>query len=106
MQGKVEDDRKLLSTYGPKLNEVLQGRAGKAIQAEKEKGASFQTKYLLSNPKAVKTSSGLIYNEIIAGVGAQPTLASKVKVVYKGIYRFIYFAEVFISIFRSIIMEL
>jgi FKBP-type peptidyl-prolyl cis-trans isomerase FkpA/FKBP-type peptidyl-prolyl cis-trans isomerase FklB len=84
MQDNVADDKTLLMTYGPKLNEILNGRATQALDVEKKKGESFATKYLLSNPKAVKTSSGLIFNEIIAGVGAQATAASTVLVHYHG----------------------
>lgn len=71
MNDKVENDQQLLVTYGPKLNEILQSRAMGAVTEEKKKGAEYVTKYLLSNPKAVQTSSGLIYNEIIAGAGTQ-----------------------------------
>ena len=74
----------MLTTYGPKLNEVLQGRAGKAIETEKKKGFEFITKYLLGNPKAVKTPSGLIYTETFAGIGGQPDAKSTVTVHYHG----------------------
>jgi FKBP-type peptidyl-prolyl cis-trans isomerase FklB len=47
-------------------------------------GEEFLTKYLLSNPRAVRTASGLIFDEIIAGVGAQPNAASTVQVHYHG----------------------
>lgn len=84
MTNNISNDMEVLQTYGPKLNDLLTGRAQKAIVEEKKNGESFQVKYLLSNPKAVKTSSGLIYNEIIAGVGAQATIASTVNVHYHG----------------------
>ena len=71
MSGSVEDEKTLLMKYGPALNEMLQSRAMKAVNEEKKKGEEYITKYLLSNPKAVKTSSGLIYNEILAGIGEQ-----------------------------------
>ena len=47
-------------------------------------GLNFVVKYLLSNLRAIKTPSGMIYNEIIAGIGAQPTLSSTVTVHYHG----------------------
>jgi FKBP-type peptidyl-prolyl cis-trans isomerase FkpA len=84
MLGKVEDERSILVAHGPKLNEILQGRAMDAVKAEKKKGEEFLVKYLLSNPRAVKTPSGMIYNEILAGTGAQATLASTVLVHYHG----------------------
>eukprot|EP01041_Mallomonas_annulata_P001082 gene1081-2112_t len=84
LQDQVADEVGVLSKYGPQLNEILGSRAAKAINAEKEKGAKFLTTYLLSNPKAVQTKSGLIFNEIIAGIGAQATLASTVLVHYHG----------------------
>ena len=36
MTSKVEDETALLSANGPKLNEILSGRAAKAVDAEKE----------------------------------------------------------------------
>lgn len=84
MTDKVEDDRALLMTYGTKLNEILQERARGAVSAEKKKGEDYLVKYLLGNPRAVKTNSGMIYSEVIAGIGAQPTAASTVTVHYHG----------------------
>lgn len=84
LMNAVEDDQALLIKYGPKLNELLNNRAKAMIDDEKKKGKEFLTKYLLSNPKAVQTPSGLVYNEIIAGIGAQATLDSTVLVHYHG----------------------
>lgn len=84
IKDEITDEVSVLSTYGPKLNEILQERSNKVITEEKKKGASFLTKYLLSNTRAVQTPSGLIFNEIIAGVGAQATAASTVLVHYHG----------------------
>jgi FKBP-type peptidyl-prolyl cis-trans isomerase FkpA len=81
---KSGDEQALLTTFGPKLNEIITERSNKQVNEEKKKGESFRTKYLLSNPRAQQTPSGLIYNEIIAGVGAQATLASTVNVHYHG----------------------
>lgn len=81
---KEEEERTLLTTQGQKLNEILGGRASRVLDAEKKKGEDFATSFLLRNPRAVRTSSGLIFNEIIAGVGAQPTIASTVNVHYHG----------------------
>ena len=80
----ADKEREILIEQGQKLNELLNGRASKLIDVEKKKGEDYVVKYLLSNPRAVRTSSGLIFNEIIAGVGAQPTEASTVDVHYHG----------------------
>lgn len=55
---KAGDEVKLLQEYGPKLNEILAVRAASVVQVEKQKGDDFRTKYLLSNPRAIQTSSG------------------------------------------------
>lgn len=80
----ADDEKTLLMTHGPKLNEILNGRADKALNAEKKKGEDFIVKYLLGNPRAIKTPSGLVFSEIIAGVGPQATLSSTVNVHYHG----------------------
>lgn len=84
MKDAVANDREILMTYGPKINEILNARVKLQIEAEKAKGKDFAVKYLLGAPKAVQTSSGLIYDEILAGVGAQPNLGSTVLVHYHG----------------------
>ena len=84
MTNKVVDDSQLLLKYGQKLNDILEGRSKKDLANEKEKGADFQVKYLLSNIRAVKTPSGLIVNEIFAGVGEQATSQSTCVVHYHG----------------------
>lgn len=84
MKDTIEDDKTLLMTYGPKINEILNARIKLQIDSEKKKGAEFLTKYLLGAPKAIQTSSGLIFDEILVGTGPQPTLASTVLVHYHG----------------------
>jgi FKBP-type peptidyl-prolyl cis-trans isomerase FkpA len=84
MTDKVVDDSTLLMTYGKQLNEILEQRSMKDLAAEKQRGTDFQVKYLLSNVRAQKTSSGLIINEIIAGVGAKATAQSTCVVHYHG----------------------
>lgn len=83
--GKAGDERELLQKYGPQLNEILQGRAGQATKAEKDRGAAYITKFLLSNAKAIKTPSGLVFLETgLVGTGPKPTPTSKVTVHYHG----------------------
>ena len=84
MTDKVVDDRELLMTYGKKLNEILEERAKAGITEEKKKGEDFLVKYLLGNLRATKTASGMLYNEVFAGIGEQATLASTVMVHYHG----------------------
>ena len=71
MLDKVEDDRALLIKYGPLVNDLLSSRAVAIGDKQKKKGEEFVTKYLLSNPKAIKTSSGLVFHEKLAGIGKQ-----------------------------------
>jgi FKBP-type peptidyl-prolyl cis-trans isomerase len=66
-----DEERDILLESGQKLQDILNERAFKAINEEKKQGTDFSTKYLLTNPQAVRTSSGLIYHEIIAGIGKQ-----------------------------------
>lgn len=71
IQNKVEDEKAVLTTYGPKLNELLQGRAHMAVDGEKRKGLEFIHKYLSENATAINTASGLVYHETVAGLGKQ-----------------------------------
>lgn len=84
MLNKVEDDRTLLTTYGPKLNEVLTARAQIVSEVAKQKGEDFRNDYLKAHPTAIKTESGLIFNETVVGTGEQALSTSTVKVHYHG----------------------
>ena len=84
MLGKVADERNVLQTYGPKLNEVLVARSNAAVEGNKKAGADFLENYLRSNPSAVRTESGLVFHEKQAGSGAKATAASTVQVHYHG----------------------
>lgn len=84
MLDKSGDERALLMKYGPQLNEILTARATKTITEEKQRGADFLNKYLLSNPKAIKMPSGLVFHDIIMGIGKQATSDSTVLVHYHG----------------------
>lgn len=81
MLDKVTNDDALLIEYGPKLNEILNNRA---IVAEKI-GEDFRNNYLKTNPNAIKTKSGLIYHETLAGTGKHALSTSSVKIHYNGI---------------------
>ena len=71
MTNKSGDERELLTTYGPKLNDILTGRANEKSNKQKELSASFINEYLAKNPSAKKTESGLIYHETVEGTGVQ-----------------------------------
>ena len=79
-----EDQNKLLADHGEGLSVEMTARMRanqeKASKAQKE----FMDKYLLANPRAQQTQSGLIFNHIIVGTGKQPAPDSKVTCHYKG----------------------
>lgn len=79
-----------LAEYGEVLNDYLQqrfqnvqARAAEQAVGEKEKGAAY-LEQAATEAGAVKTASGLVYIEQVAGTGAQPQLTDKVKVHYHG----------------------
>ena len=70
-KGSVSNQQELFTKYGPQIDEILGARSKGALDNEKKRGSDFAAKYLLSHPRAIRTPSGLIFNEIIAGIGAQ-----------------------------------
>lgn len=84
MTDKTVGEVELLQEFGPKLNEILQGRASMAVDKEKSRGKDFVTSFLLKSPRAIQRPSGLIFNEIIAGTGPQASATSTVMVHYHG----------------------
>lgn len=79
-------DAGFLAEYGPKMNEVLQGRLNNVSDTNRSEGEKFATEYLAKHPTAVRNPSGLVYHEIKAGEGSQPTGDSKVAVHYHGTF--------------------
>ena len=75
-----------LATYGPKLQAFAQGRMQAAAEAEKAEGEQFLTAEA-AKEGAVRTDSGLIYQEQTAGSGASPAATDKIKVHYHGTFR-------------------
>jgi len=71
--GKPEID---LQAWGPKIQELATQRAKNASTAYLEKAAA--------QPGAVRTPSGLIYREIVAGTGPSPQATDRVRVNYRG----------------------
>jgi len=80
----TQDSRTILSQYGPELNTVLQERTSQIVDRVKADGAGYIDNFLDCNEEAVKTDSGLVYYEMTAGEGAQPTATSTVEVHYHG----------------------
>ncbi len=72
-----------LEEWGPKIDSLLQIRESKLSGKEKEAGKAFEDK-AATEAGAVRLPSGLVYKELTAGTGAQPTAGSTVKVNYKG----------------------
>jgi FKBP-type peptidyl-prolyl cis-trans isomerase FkpA len=72
-----------LLSYGPKLSQLAMSRQEGTATVEKEKGKAFQDK-AAQEPGAVRTESGLIYQETQPGTGASPTSQDVVKVHYRG----------------------
>jgi FKBP-type peptidyl-prolyl cis-trans isomerase FkpA len=80
----VGDEMGVLQKYGPQLNDMIQERASKALKSEKQTGEAFASSYLLKNPKAIRTASGLIYNPILNGTGKQVDPSGTAEVHYHG----------------------
>jgi FKBP-type peptidyl-prolyl cis-trans isomerase FkpA/FKBP-type peptidyl-prolyl cis-trans isomerase FklB len=72
-----------MQTYGPKIQQFAQARAGAAAEKEKKAGAGFLAK-AAAEPGAKKTASGAIVKEIKAGTGPTPKATDTVKVHYHG----------------------
>lgn len=72
-----------LEEYGPKIQAFAQGRAGAIAAKEKAASAAYLEK-AAAEPGAQKKPSGLVYTEVAAGTGANPTPNDRVKVEYTG----------------------
>ncbi len=72
-----------LEEYAPKVQALGQAKAEKRAVAEKAKGKAFLDAEA-AKPGVVKTDSGLLYLQTLAGTGASPVPTDKVKVHYRG----------------------
>jgi FKBP-type peptidyl-prolyl cis-trans isomerase FkpA/FKBP-type peptidyl-prolyl cis-trans isomerase FklB len=72
-----------MPTYGPKIQQFAQARAGAAAEKDKKAGAGFLAR-AGAEPGAKKTASGAIVKEIKAGTGPTPKATDTVKVHYHG----------------------
>jgi FKBP-type peptidyl-prolyl cis-trans isomerase FkpA/FKBP-type peptidyl-prolyl cis-trans isomerase FklB len=72
-----------LEEWGPKIQAFAQGRASAIAATEKKASESFLEK-AAAEKGAQKKPSGLIYTEVAAGNGPNPTASDMVKVHYTG----------------------
>ena len=72
-----------LEDYTPKVQALGQAKSEKRAAAEKTKSKSFLDAEA-AKPGVVKTDSGMLYMETLAGTGASPVPTDKVKVHYRG----------------------
>eukprot|EP00339_Tiarina_fusa_P010341 CAMPEP_0117036300 /NCGR_PEP_ID=MMETSP0472-20121206/25720_1 /TAXON_ID=693140 ORGANISM="Tiarina fusus, Strain LIS" /NCGR_SAMPLE_ID=MMETSP0472 /ASSEMBLY_ACC=CAM_ASM_000603 /LENGTH=243 /DNA_ID=CAMNT_0004746011 /DNA_START=122 /DNA_END=853 /DNA_ORIENTATION=+ len=80
----AEDPRAILTKYGQQLNKLLGDRTENIVTRVKKDGEEFLENFLDCNEEAIKTDSGLVYYEMKAGEGEQPTLSNTVEVHYHG----------------------
>ena len=72
-----------LEEWGPKIQPLSQARSARAATKQKAASEEFLAK-AATEPGAIKTDSGLIYQEITPGTGASPKPSDTVKVNYRG----------------------
>lgn len=72
-----------LTDFRNKFQELAQARAKEVADAERKASEAYLAK-AATEEGAVKTESGLIYRELVAGSGESPTPTDKVTVHYKG----------------------
>ena len=84
MKNELKDPNAVMQHFGPKLNDLLQHRAGSVVDKAKSDGALYLADYLVKNPSATKTPSGLVFHSLTPGSGASPTGSSQVEVHYHG----------------------
>jgi FKBP-type peptidyl-prolyl cis-trans isomerase len=78
------DARTVLFTYGPKLNDLLNKRRLKVLDAAYKEEEAYIQQYLEENTNATQTDSGLVYHETLSGSGKIPSDESIVQVHYHG----------------------
>jgi len=78
------DGKAVLMKYGMELNQILTMRTNEISQRVMKEGEDFITNFLDCNEEAIRTDSGLVYYEMVAGTGAQPSITDTVEVHYHG----------------------
>jgi FKBP-type peptidyl-prolyl cis-trans isomerase FkpA len=72
-----------LSTWGPKIQPLVQARMARGATQEKTRGKAYADK-AAAEPGSTRTTSGLVYRELAPGTGPSPKATDKVKVNYRG----------------------
>jgi FKBP-type peptidyl-prolyl cis-trans isomerase FkpA len=72
-----------LEEWGPRIDELANAREAKVAEKEKVAGKAYADKFV-ATPGAVKTASGLVYRETLAGTGESPKATDTVRVHYRG----------------------
>jgi FKBP-type peptidyl-prolyl cis-trans isomerase FkpA len=72
-----------LTEWGPKIEPFARDRGARVAEKEKASSAAYLVKAAAA-PGAVKTDSGMIYREIVAGTGDSPKATDTVRVNYRG----------------------
>ena len=72
-----------MEEYAPKVQALGQAKSDKRAAAEKAKSQEFLAAEA-AKPGVVKSESGMLYVETLAGAGASPVPTDKVKVHYRG----------------------
>lgn len=80
------EPRVVLEDYANKMDPFLQKRMAQAAEVEMEAGTRFREE-MARQDGATTLDSGVIYLEVEAGSGAQPSSGDSVKVHYKGTLR-------------------
>ena len=75
-----------LNEFGPKINELMAARVQAAGAKEKEAGQAF-VEAAAQEDGAVRTASGAVYLELVAGDGPSPEATDRVKLHYHGTLR-------------------
>ncbi len=74
------------SVYGPKIQQLGQQRAALAAQRELGESQAYVDR-MAAEKGAIRTASGLVYQEIQPGTGAQPEPTSTISAHYHGTLR-------------------
>jgi FKBP-type peptidyl-prolyl cis-trans isomerase len=75
-----------METFGPRIDELLKARLAVVTEEEKRGGAAFLAE-AAQRPGAIRTESGLVFQELQPGSGAAPAATDVVKIHYHGTFR-------------------
>lgn len=75
-----------MEAFGPRIDELLKARLAAVTEEEKRGGEAYLAE-AATRPGAVRTDSGLVYQEMQPGSGAVPQPTDVVKIHYHGTFR-------------------